>query len=459
MTKAHLKNILACLLWMAVCQGCKKFLDAKPDGSFDTLTSLDEFQAVLDHSNSNGRSSAAGEIGTDLYYVEDLNFNNQISYEKKIYLWQKTTEVTSDRSWAGQYNIINTANIVLNELPNAERMVGDEEEFNNIKGTALFLRAFHFHITSQIYTKPYNAATASTDLGLALRLEPDFKKVSVRGTLQETYDQILNDLKEASGLLPVVSFAKSRPSKPAAYAAIARVYMTMNKYDSAGKYADLSLGLYSRLTDFNTLSTTSNQPFPAPENNLEIMFTSYGSSSPGVTAPSVARIDSLLYKSYDSADLRRSIYFRANTGALAGTYAYKAELRGQSFGGNVFSGLLTDEMYFTRAECYARAGNIEAAMADLNALLKTRWNKNVPYIDFSATSAKEATGIILQERKKGLLFRGLRWMDLRRLSNDPDFAVTPKRIVNGVTYELPISAYTHQIPEYIIKLSGMQQNP
>jgi len=67
----------------------------------------------------------------------------------------------------------------------------------------------------------------------------------------------------------------------------------------------------------------------------------------------------------------------------------------------------------------------------------------------------------LKERRKELLFRGLRWTDLRRLNLDPRFAVTLARNVSGQIYSLPPEdpRYAWPIPDDEIQASGIPQNP
>jgi hypothetical protein len=74
--------------------------------------------------------------------------------------------------------------------------------------------------------------------------------------------------------------------------------------------------------------------------------------------------------------------------------------------------------------------------------------------------ATEALNIILIERRKELLMRGLRWMDIKRL-NKEDAGIVMKRTINGQTYTLLPNdlRYSFPIPEDVISLSGMQQNP
>ena len=79
----------------------------------------------------------------------------------------------------------------------------------------------------------------------------------------------------------------------------------------------------------------------------------------------------------------------------------------------------------------------------------------------TVTDADELLRIILQERRKELLFRSLRWTDLRRLNKDSRFAVTLTRKLNNDTYTLPPNdaRYVLPIPQQEIEESGIQQNP
>jgi hypothetical protein len=123
-----------------------------------------------------------------------------------------------------------------------------------------------------------------------------------------------------------------------------------------------------------------------------------------------------------------------------------------------FQGLATDEVYLTRAESYARDSDIVSALNDLNALLKSRWKKG-SFNPFTATTASQALQLILTERRKELPFRGIRWMDIKRL-NKEGAQIKLQRELNGITYEiLPNgSRYVFPIPPDVIALSGMPQN-
>src|SRR5690606_36483702 len=102
--------------------------------------------------------------------------------------------------------------------------------------------------------------------------------------------------------------------------------------------------------------------------------------------------------------------------------------------------------------------------ADLNRLLETRWQVGT-YVPFHADNQEDALRSILGERRKELIFRGVRWSDLRRLNRDERFSTTLIRVIDdgtsSTTYTLPPNdlGYTHLIPQEVILRTGMQQNP
>jgi hypothetical protein len=116
-------------------------------------------------------------------------------------------------------------------------------------------------------------------------------------------------------------------------------------------------------------------------------------------------------------------------------------------------------MYLTRAECYARKGAITEAMNDLNALMIKRWKNDGSFKPFTATSMTQALAYILAERQKELIYRGLRWMDLRRL-NMANAQITPMRFLDNTIYTLAPNSprYVYPIPVQEIEINPMAQN-
>jgi hypothetical protein len=209
------------------------------------------------------------------------------------------------------------------------------------------------------------------------------------------------------------------------------------------------LKLYDSLLDYNTLNTTTQ--YPVPLFNKEVIF--HATLSNDLYAKTVI-VDTNLYKSYNVNDLRQKVFFKTNTNGgmrFVGTYT-----GGTGF--IFFAGIATDELYLTRAECYARAGKITEAMNDLNTLMVKRW-KTGTFVPFTAATTSDAMKLILEERRKETIFRGLRWLDLRRL-NSEGANITLTRVVDGQTYTLiPNSPrYALPLPPDVISLTGMPQN-
>jgi hypothetical protein len=434
---------------------CKKdWMEEKPNKTLDVPTSIKDFQAMLDHgSYMNDWRPSLGEISADNYYVSATMWQGYNTDTRSRYIWSKEiyNDIISDNlNWNYPFRQVLQANVVLDGVDKTEDV--GSSAWNNIKGSAHFFRADGFFNVAQIFTKPYNLTFPDAP-GIPLRLTADPNIRSVRAGLQETYQQILSDLHTATGYLPNVPLYKTRPSKPAAYALLSRVYLVMQDYSHAFLYADSCLKLYDSLLDYNALNATPT--FPVPGFNKEVLFQAAMSNDLFANFPIV---DTNLYKSYNVNDLRLKIFFKANTNGgmmFTGTYTGGSASSGRL---NYFAGLATDEVYLTRAECYARAGKIPEAMSDLNALMIKRF-KTGTFVPFTANNTTEALDLILKERRKETIFRGLRWIDLRRLNSD-GANITLIRKIDNQTYTLEPNSprYTMPIPTDIINLTGMDQN-
>src|SRR5690606_2222613 len=106
----------------------------------------------------------------------------------------------------------------------------------------------------------------------------------------------------------------------------------------------------------------------------------------------------------------------------------------------------------------ARLGNRDDAMTQLNFLLKHRYIREA-FVPRIASTDDEALKVILEERKKELVFRGLRWTDIRRL-NKEGYGITLLRKLDGMVYSLQPNdpTYILPIPDYIIQQNDMNQN-
>lgn len=452
----RIKIIFLIVLFGGLLPGCKKVLDIKPDKSMVIPSSLEDFQAILDNNLiMNLVHPGACEVSADNYYVPEENYNSISTLTaKNLYIWENDVfNDIKDNDWNLAYRTVYYSNVVLDGL---KKINNPGPEFNDIKGAALFFRALSFFEVAQIFAKPYKMDSNINDLGISLRLQSDISEVSVRASLGATYKQIIADLKMASEILSDFpsSGYKTRPSKPAAYALLARVYLAIQDYDNALLYSTKALQLFNHLLDYNTDIDVNNPTSPILRYNDETIFFSQAYNW-GIITFSKMRVDTALYSEYDENDIRKNAFFRqVNDGHIfKGTYTgSRSQL--------IFTGLATDELYLTRAECYAREGNIPEAMRDLNTLMIKRWKNNGSFISFTASGISEALQIILKERRKELIFRGLRWTDIRRLNMDSDFSIELKRNIHGKIFFLHPNdnKYTLPIPADVINATGMPQN-
>jgi tetratricopeptide (TPR) repeat protein len=442
-----------CIAFCCCCMGCKKYLDIKPDTALAIPVTATDFQALIDNIAIMNFGPGGGEISSGDYYLTDADYNALTTDDyKRGYIWQKdhVFSILGNNDWYSIYRPIFTCNTVLEGISKADISPADQSIYNDVKGQAYYIRAQAFYQAADLWAPAYDDTGADTQLGIPIRLGTDFNQKSVRSTVAQSYIQIVGDLKSAIPLLPPNPIHPIRASKTAAYALLARVYLAMRKYDNAGKYADSSLQIASTLIDYNKLSVSAAFPFTLF--NVEVIRETK-MPTPAPLSNAVAKIDPQLYASYADNDLRKKLYFKANS---SGTFSFKGSYEGSR---NLFSGVAIDEMYLIRAECYARSGKLNEALADINGLLIKRY-KTGTFTPIVSTDAVTILNDVLSERRKELLMRGLRWMDLKRL-NKEGYKITLNRQVNGTTYSLPPNdlRYALSIPEDIIQLTGMIQNP
>jgi len=440
---------------LAVLQyGCKKnWLDAKTDKNLAVPSTLSDCQGLLDNTGEmNANSCGIAEVASDGHGVLPSGWLLESDQEHNAYTWTHDKPVVSSPDWNASYRRVAYCNQVLEVLEEIKPgNAGDRQWWNEMKGAALFQRGRSFFELAQVFAPDYTLPLTVDRPGIPLRLTTDVNEPSVRATVGQTYDRILADLRMASQLLPLSPVYKTRPSKPAALAMLARVCLAMQAYDSAYAYADSCLLLQNSLLDYNGLDMSSATPYPVPRFNSEVIFHATLVKWGNILGDIM--VDSSLYALYDSTDLRRGCFFNCGVQAI--------QFKGSYYGGQLlFSGLAVDEQYLIRAECRARRGDSAGAMGDLITLLGKRYRAG-HFAPPAVANAKEVLAIVLRERRKELYLRGLRWTDIRRLNHTMEAAVTITRVAGGDTFRLEPGSYRYvfPIPDDIIQVTGMAQNP
>ncbi|WP_185210795.1 RagB/SusD family nutrient uptake outer membrane protein [Sphingobacterium mizutaii] len=447
-----MKNILLIPFLLALMTSCSKdFLEVKPDKKLVVPATLDDLEAVLDYSDRMNRSlSSMGDVQADDYFWNYAGWSSSsTAYFKNGYIWNKTIydAGSSGPDWTSSYQMAFQANVALEGLEKLEKGYSIDR-YNKIKGRALFFRAFAHFLVAQVYCAPFDKTKDNSEVGIPLRLTADINTPSRRQTVKETYDQILSDLLAAEVLMPQTEAIKTRPSKSAVQALLSRVYLAMQDYEFALKYADQVIQSQKYpLIDFNSINLSAT--YPMEKFNQEVIFHSLQTSAGPISSTQI-NIDTTLYTSYGSADLRKNAWFRMQSGKLRFRGSYDGSTQ-------YFNGLAVDECYLTKAECLIRLGDYKTGIKILDSFLTTRHSVYSPII---VNSEAEALKITLWERRKELLLRGVRWTDLRRLNLANRTQKTLYRNLDGSLYTLlPNSPnYILPIPPNVVELTNMSQN-
>lgn len=444
---------------MCVAFSCKKFLDRKPNSTLVVPSTLSDAQALLDDAvmMNQQRTASFGEASCDEYFLKQSDFNAlSLGYHNQ-YIWSFYPTAGLNNDWAYGYQPVYSANLALDLLKDISRTPSNNGAWDNVKGSALFFRSYNFLWLLWDYAKAYDSASADKDLGIALRLTSDFNQPSVRANVKQCYEQVIADTKAAVPLLPEYPQHLFRPSKGAAYGLLARCYLSMRDYKEALLYADSCLQLNGQLMDYNSnedLNGSLSASYPFKQFNRETVFyTEMNLCYSTLCYTAIhARMDTALYLSYQPGDLRQQAYY---TRSSDGYYLFKGSYVGSVY---LFSGIAADEMYLTRAECYVRTGQKEKALDDITALMSKRYAAGT-YALPAGIASTALLDTILDARKKELVMRGMRWMDIKRLNKEGRNIVLD-RTENGERYTLDPNAayYALPLPQDLINLSGMQQN-
>jgi len=437
---------------------CNKFLEDKTNKTSTVPSTLEDLQALLDAGNQLNLGSYPFflEACTDDFLLTDAGYNNLDVFDRQVYTFQNPEIYSATEKlilWRDAYKAIAVANTVLDELLDIKILKGLDPD--NIKGQALFHRAFMHFILLQIYAAPFDQKGNNNVPGIPIKLSSDINDKTKRSTVGECYRSVIQDLEEAAGLLPNELGIVTRPNKISAHAALSRVYMAMEDYENAKKYAELVLIRYDKLMDLNTMSVDASFPYPAM--NAETLFFAY---SNGTTMFGGSRgsymTDDLLSK-YDTHDLR----FRANyKKGTDGRYTFKGHYVGSGTY-LFFVGLTTSEVLLNAAESNTRLGNATLAKQQLNELLQNRIEKQF-FVPITESNIEVLLKTVIRERRKEFVRRGLRWSDLRRLNKDERFKkeIVRKVTIDGKIQEFslkPISKdYIFNIPIEVKNITGIE---
>ncbi len=324
-------------------------------------------------------------------------------------------------------------NKVINEVLDSSG--GSDAEKNSIMAEARAARAAVYFELVNFYGKPYNASTASTDMGVPMVTEADVTVPSfTRASVQEIYDFMIDDLTTAIPLLPVGIEEKPRMSKGSAEALLGKIYVYMNRFNEAitlfdSAFTDLQAGTEVRLYDYNVSTLPGGPhaagffgpPFDTPVDNLEVAFTMSIRHTAGFTSSAIL-LNPEVSALFGTSDFRLHHFFsRKPFPAFPFTPEFIVPGVYRKIGSLVTDrGVRIPDIYLLRAECKARTNDLSGAISDLEFLRMHRMDPadaDVPV----GLSQDDLIKYVFEERTREFASKGELWFDLRRLWNDPLF--------------------------------------
>ena len=379
------------------------------------------------------------------------------------YCWQQ--DVTKDfngnsrwddsKDWETLYKFINITNTVLSLIDEQEAVTNEDKlEVSRIKGEAYFLRGAYYFTLTNLWGQPYAPSTASTDLGVPIKLSEFIEdRVYVRASVQECYDRILEDLLAAEECLRDVPEGEvTRAGYTATCLLLSRVYLYMQNYEEALKWAKVSVERHPALIDLNNFGRDTSDFLSIDSPETIFTMGSYAVSKNVTGARGEWKISDDLYNSFSDDDLRKTMLICVHpwyTIPLERTWTtaktYDADFKyGDCYISDNFL-MRSAESYLNLAEAAACLGGEHTAEAleAYNTLRRNRFPEG--YTDVTGLSGADLVAEIRNERRRELFLEGHRWFDLRRYMVNEQYPFEKTLTNLYLLIELNYSTYQYDV--------------
>lgn len=417
---------LTCLLI-----ACNKFVDIKPKGLV-IPEKIVHYENLL-NSPTLLRTFPINLLDFTDDFATSYDALNQ-STAANGYYWRPVLNINEKENpavWGSSYRCIYFTNVIINGVESASD--GTPEMKKSVLSEALVTRAACYLDLLTVFAKAYDPSTAATDPGLPLQNSINVTdKAPERSTLKVTLELMISDIMKAINSLPETNVNKYRTTKYIAYGLLSRIYLYMADYTNAEKYTDLALSTPHNLLNYNDYSTKFM--IPVSDLNPEVLW--LRASASGTTFGMVYSDD--LKSLFDNSDIRYSFL----------TFLVNQKLARYGLPGTYNFGISFPELYLTKAELLARAGQFNEAMDIVNNLRLHRI-KTAAYQLQSASNSEEALTKVFQERRREMAFCGLRWFDMKRLDHEGRMPVVNR--INPENQSTTASLAPHS-PQYTFEI-------
>lgn len=328
-------------------------------------------------------------MGEDM--VQDAMGNGWFYFD---YRYDVRSRYTSDSwrpyaTWSYYYQIVSNANYVIN-AEDALLETGDPIEVNNVVGQALTMRAYAYFILIQTYQQTYIGHQSSPGVPIYTEATTSSTEGKGRGTVEEVYTQINDDLDKAITKLSDKKNSQAHKSHVDYYIANAikaNVMMVQNKWTEAANHANEALSKPG-------LTMTPSADIHSGFNNKDMKGVMWAgeviADQSGIYASFFAHMDATadryarssrkciynwLYDRIPSTDARKQWWNGPTDGGTNdkkpyNQYKFRYADKSADLGDYIF--MRAEEMQLVKAEALCRAGQYPQAKETLTALMKLR---------------------------------------------------------------------------------------
>ena len=454
MKRRYLMGIVM-MLAMIGFTSCDDFLDITPTGKVIAKTGK-EYRALLTYEYKNfPEDRGLATLRSDEMTLSKASTSTE-DYDSYFDIWawndfnQQST--TSSFGWRRYYHAIYIANYIIENQTKITEATQDE--ISQLVGEAYMMRAYCHFLLVNLYADAYTHCNPATTRGIPLSLEANVNNVLTCSSVEQVYQQVIADIKEAKTRLKVAAWDEGytyRFNQISADALLARVYLYKGDWQNALAEAKVVMEKHGELEDLTDSKVLPNY-YKSVESivALEQVMTS-GYVKMGV--PSKALVDT-----YRTGDKRKALYFKAQTASVYSLIKY-----GDKGNDGYRCSFRSAEAYLIAAEAAAQNAADNAAADDVNLVeartyLKALMAKRYAAAKYNQYAAELDTmqkadllKAIYNERTCELAFEGHRWFDLRRTTR-PQLSKTYGE--NSYVLEANDSRYTLRFP-----IEAVEANP
>ena len=436
--------------------GCDNYIDITPKGAV-TVDSAQQYYELIATPMRAYYPSSFILLSDDQWVKESeiLGFES-ISADGINFTFNEKADRTilpDNNLYENIYSFILRSNLVID---NVDKGQGSQELKTLAKAEARTFRAFDHFLAVNTFAKAYNPETAASDGGVCIMDCYDLEATPVKSTVAEVYNFIINELERAVPLLEEKPVNIYHPNRAFGYALLAKVYLFHRDWAKAQEAAEQSLKLNSQLADYNLINDaggTARYKNFAKDGNPEVLSYHWMAGWGGgeqVCLYHYGMISPELKSLFESNDLRYSLFLRDTGTSItswfdsgSGAAIWTPAITNLDRFTYMSVGLRTAEVYLIMAEALARQNNLTEAANYVSQLRDKRIKGGNGHVDAPATQV-EMVKMIIDERRKELLFGFNRFFDLKRLNIEPAYQKTITRVfpVLNISEAHPQQTYT-----------------